>query len=145
MACVPGSNGNAKAGDVPRLEAEILALRQRISSLNGLKQEPPRALEAAYVAVLNDMGVLARSHCVAYTINMPGDSAGDLEHNARPSDQRGLREVLVRGVFSGFQRCDTWLSLLEAFYFLEKDLPVLVQSVDLEKDNLVFDLVIVGL
>jgi hypothetical protein len=150
--CVAGYMGyvsyghmHEKAQELHRVEAEIRDLNQKISGLKSLRQRPAVSLDAAYVAVVNDMNIIARAHRAAWTMNVDGLSDAAMEKNAHPSVFPGLRELRVRGAFSGLARQGRLFALLDAMSAIEEDAPVLFKNIKYEKETLMFDLIIVGL
>jgi hypothetical protein len=145
MAYVSVDRENQKAKDAQGVEAEILDLQKKISLLKELPQRSAVPLDAAYVALINDMHVIARAHRVACTMSVQGGNDTDIGKSVAPSVFSGLREVRLHGVFSGLTRRPTLLSLLDALAAFEKESPVLFQNIGHEKDALMFDIKIVGL
>jgi len=145
MGYVSVDRENQKAKDAQRVEAEIQDLQEQISLLKEFPQRPGVSLDAAYVALINDMHVIARTHRVVCTMSVQGGSGTDIGNSAVPSVFSGLREARFHGVFSGLTRRSTLLSLLDALAAFEKESPVLFQSIGHEKDALIFDIKIVGL
>ena len=134
-----------KALEAQRVEAQAFDLEQKILLLKKLRQQPAQALDEAYAAFRNDMGLIARAHRVTFTASLVGVNDADIGKSACPSAFSGLREVRLHGIFSGLGRRVTLLSLLDALAAFEGTSPVVFQDISREKDALAFDLTVIGL
>ena len=127
------------------VQTKIMDLKQKISVLKELDQQPALGLDTAYASLVNDMHVLARAHRAAFTMSFPEARDTGIQKSAIPSlEFPGLRQMAFRGTFSGISRAGILLSLLDGLSCLQQELPVLLRELHQEKDILTIDLVLIG-
>ena len=99
----------------------------------------------AYVALVNDMDLLAAAHHVACVVSVQGAKEDDVEKSAVPLDLDGVREIRLVAAFSGLGRRGVILSLLDAVSNVEQAEVVVLRKVHYEKEVLTFELSVIGL
>jgi hypothetical protein len=127
------------------IQEKIMASEKKMSALSVFPRRTAQGLDEAYMALVNDIDVLARTHGAGCALTVRGAGDSDVPGRAVPWIWEGLREIRLQAVFSMLTHEIVLLSLGEGFDSLEKTLPVMVQSMVYEDDRLVVEFSVIGL